>query len=93
MEKWTHGGEDDREATRKIIEFFKKMSKNLLDCTKPSKGERKRQPKIFVPPEDRVNKQIESSKIKRKVKLPIGSRLALPFWSQVLLQEDPDPQK
>jgi hypothetical protein len=86
MDKWVPKGENnDQEQSedryKRVTELYKKMPNDLIKKPKPSKAVSKKAPKDFIAPRQRIKIQMETRKKNPNAKLPIGSKLAMPFWS------------
>lgn len=93
MENWIIKDNDrpeEKNRYKTITELYKKRSSYLLIEAKPPRpgqeNERKTQRREFIHPKTRVYDQIEKRKSNPCTKLPVGSELAMPFWSAF----DPD---
>ncbi|UXD89181.1 hypothetical protein [Thalassolituus hydrocarboniclasticus] len=88
MENWIIKDNDrpeEKNRYKTITELYKKRSSYLLIEAKPPRpgqeNERKTQRRQFISPKKRVYEQIEKRKNTPGTKLPVGSELAMPFWS------------
>lgn len=86
MDKWVSKGENnDQEQSedryKRVTELYKKLPKDLIQEYTPLNTTSKKDPKEFLSPKQRVYSQMEIRKNNPNAKLPIGSKLAMPFWS------------